>query len=188
MNVIRSRVIQDLLQVDLTTADSASRSLFSASTIAFGYVVNCTKMAESGLKRLGRFCYIAATALCACRTEKEVYRLAIGGEEHARTLTGLLISNTRHSANFEVFPGAAIDDGIFEVMELRAGFASQILHSVSILSRTHLYSPVRLTKTPSLKIRLPKALDLLVDGELIPEVTGARITILPKRLKCWASG
>jgi diacylglycerol kinase family enzyme len=99
-------------------------------------------------------------------------------------LTGLLISNTRNSANFETFPDASINDGLFNVMELDANATGQIAHNISVLTRRHFYKPLSAGTSASIFVRPSVPHDLLIDGELFSGVTELTVTILPRRLTC----
>jgi diacylglycerol kinase family enzyme len=176
----------DLMQLSFKDKDGVGRNSVSASTVALGYPVATTITAEKRLKGLGKLCYpLAATFESLCQKHFSVQlNYGDGGRRESRSLTGLLINNTRHIANFLAFPNAAVDDGKLEVMELRAGCMKQIAHNLSILSRSYFYTPAPIRREASLLLDLASPQQLMIDGEIYPEVTNLKVQILPRRLRC----
>jgi diacylglycerol kinase family enzyme len=175
----------DLMQLSFKDKDGVDRNSVSASTVALGYPVATTITAEKRLKGLGKLCYpLAATFESLCQKHFSVQLNYGCGRRESRSLTGLLINNTRHVANFLAFPNAIVDDGKLEVMELQAGCMKQIAHNLSILSRSYFYTPAPIRREASLLLDLAGPQQLMIDGEIYPEVTSLKVQILPRRLRC----
>jgi diacylglycerol kinase family enzyme len=144
-------------------------------------------MSNKHLKKTGPLCYPIASMACAASQKRISVHTAYGQGGHCRAqLTGIIIQNTRHAANFEVFPEAIFNDGFFDVMELNAGFFKQTLHILSMLSGLHLYRPVVTRHVSSLKILAEKPQVFMIDGEILPDITEIDISMLPGKLKCYS--
>lgn len=172
----------DLMEVNVTTADGFEATHISASTVALGYPAAVTVRARK-LARLGKLSYAAAAA--AIVPTRFGARIQIGDEAPRDVqLSGLIANNTRHVANFLAFRQASCCDGRFEVMEMNAGLAKQSLHNLSALSGTGAYEPYTPTQATSAHVQLESPRDLMMDGEIIPDVIAVGIRILPSAVRC----
>ncbi len=98
----RSRI--DLMRIEFATSDGGRGTLLSASTIALGYPATVAMLADRRFRSAGGACYAAASA-CAVPSRTGI-RIAYNGKaSEAKVITGLLVSNTRHAANFASIPG-----------------------------------------------------------------------------------
>lgn len=175
----------DLMRVSFKDGEGLERQSMAASTVALGYPVAATKIAEQRLKGLGRFCYpVAATLEALWQKRFAVQFRHSHAPRESYWLSGLLINNTRHVANFPAFPNASVQDGMLEVMELNAGFVKQVVHNVSILSRLNFYTPALIRREAFLIADLPSPQELMIDGEIYPEITNLKVEVLPRRLRC----
>jgi len=173
----------DLMEVIFEDSHGVRRTVVSASTIALGYPAELASIADRRFRRFGKFCYALAGA-CVVPAARRV-RISYPGETVKQLhLTGFLASNTRHAANFEIFPNARCDDGRFETMALAAGFAGQGLHNVSTLSRLRFYGPSALDKRTDVHVAWDKPGELLIDGELYAGVVSLAIRVLPSAVVC----
>ena len=114
-----------------------------------------------------------------------------GYEDRSRKKTRLklfIASNTRHIANFRVFPGASCRDGFIDLLELDAGFMGQSIHNLSGLAGSTLFRRNHVSRTKSVELRLQQPQELMIDGEIIPEIVSVRIRILPMALACMHGG
>lgn len=174
----------DVAEVVLLGGSGQHTRVTSASTVAIGYPVATTVLANR-MRRLGRFCY-AATALAATiRLKPIAIEVAYdGGDPSAKRLTGLIINNTRHVANFLAFPEADCADGCLDVMEMKAGFTGQTLHNLSALSRLRFYehAPIRPAHTVALK--LPRSGAVMIDGEIYRDIIAVNLRVLARSLEC----
>jgi diacylglycerol kinase family enzyme len=183
----------DLMEAAFADTQGRRFQMLSASTIAVGYPTTVVQIAGDRFRWLGKYCYAAAAAgltpaLMEVRTSPETAADRPGG--HKR-LTGFVANNTRHLGNFVALPEARCHDGHFEVMEMSAGFLSQSLHNVSALSRLQFYTPAKLRSTTDVSLTLSSPQDLLVDGEIFPDVASLRVSLrksavriaVPKSLK-----
>jgi diacylglycerol kinase family enzyme len=176
----------DLLEVSFERQDGTRASVRCASTVAVGYPAELTARAAR-LRGLGKWSYVVAGVLVAPRRRRLRIR-AGSGVPRERACTGLLISNTRHAASFEVFPRADCGDGRFEWSEFFFGRAGQLLHNVSALSGVPLHVPADHSTSDELALECDEPQDLLVDGELLPGVRSLAVRLLPGALRVCAGG
>ena len=173
----------DLMEAVFHDSNGMRTQVVSASTISLGYPTEVAIAAGRDFRRFGRLCYSMAAA-CVIPARRTV-RVRYAGETFApKQLTGFVVSNTRHAANFEVFPNAHCDDGLFEAMELTAGFAGQSLHNVSTLSRLHFRSPAIAERLTAVSVAWDEPTELLVDGEIYANVVSLELRVLPAALAC----
>jgi diacylglycerol kinase (ATP) len=168
----------DLMEVTL----DHSRRYLSASTVALGYLVAVAETADRCFRGLGRYCYVAAAACLRPRLFSAEVRYGEGPFEPVR-ITGFIANNTRHIANFRAFPAASCQDGFFDAMELRRGFLGQTRHNLSVLSGLRYSAAV--TAANRVRISLSRPQTLLIDGELLPNISNLEVRVLPKALTCW---
>jgi diacylglycerol kinase family enzyme len=165
----------DLMEVVFEDAVGGRHRSLSASIVAAGYPAAVVKGAAGGFSRLGRYGYAAAAAFL----RPALSAMYISGDSAGVHLTGFLASNTRHVANFLALPRASCRDGLFDVMELRARWAAQLAHNLSALSRLRFYHPVTPRQAAEVSVRLEYPQNLMIDGELHPDVTAFQIRLLP---------
>ncbi len=166
----------DLMEAVFEDTGGQAGCSLSASTIALGYPVAVVRTADPRFRPLGVYCYAAAAAFLwpapnAVRISEE------GGVFTEKLLTGFVANNTRHLANFVALPNACCDDGHFDVMEMSSGFFRQSLHNLSALSGLHFYSPVALKPMTSLNLLLKYPQELMIDGELFPDIVSLQIRV-----------
>ena len=75
-------------------------------------------------------------------------------------------------------------DGLFEVMEMSAGRVKQAAHNLSALSGTRAYEPYPPRQARSARLSLEAPRNLMIDGEIFPNVVSLDIRILPSALEC----
>jgi len=170
--------------MDVTLGDNSGRviHLLSASTVGVGYPVNVAAIANR-LKWLRANCYIAGAVGASIGTPLFDCEIVYDGApaRHKR-LTGLMLNNTRHVANFVAFPEARLDDGYFHAIEARAGALRQNLHNFSAASGLNFYSSARPQKVRDAKMRFASALSVLIDGEVRTDVIALEVRIAPRAL------
>ena len=170
-------LVVDLMDVELGFADGSHRACQAASTLAVGYVAHVVERAAL-LLPLGRFAYAASAALT--RPRRLTLRARYGEEPpQDERLASIIVNNTRHLANFRAFPRASLEDGLLDVLELDAGWAGQMLHNLSVLSGSYFYNPGRELRAAVLELRFGSPQLLMVDGEIIPNVTLCRVRCRP---------
>jgi diacylglycerol kinase family enzyme len=179
----------DMLDIRACRIDGTMVKMIAASTVSFGYATRVTMLANRSLKRLGSLCYPVSAFINTLHPERLTMKITCDDDDAAveTTLTCLLVSNTRHAANFKVFPHASITDGLFDVMELDLGFFRQNLFNISALSSMHFYAPYTLRRVRSMRISLHEPCSVLVDGEIIDDVAECTITILPGKTACFCA-
>lgn len=178
----------DLLELEMAFADGRHHTCRAASTLATGYVADVVRLA-GGFTPLGRHAYLAA-AVCSRPRLRPVVADYGAGQRCTGEVTGIVINNTRHLANFRAFPGASLTDGLADVLELKAGWAGQFVHNLSILTRWYFYLPGREFRTRQAWLKLPVPDILMVDGELFEEVAELTVTCQPAavRVQCGGEG
>ena len=182
----RQATFIDLMEVHITTANGTRSRHLSASTVALGYPSVVTLRARH-LSRLGRFSYVAAATI----TRPSRFRARIqNGDAHGKDvhLTGFIANNTRHIASFVAFRKASFSDGLFDTMEMTAGMLRQTLHNASAISGAGAYEPCAFAKTNSATLQLETPQDLVLDGEIFPDVVQVEIKVLPSALACNGPG
>jgi diacylglycerol kinase (ATP) len=178
-------LLLDLVKFAFTASTGKSDEWYCTSTAALGYATRVTALANKHLKKLGVFCYPVASLACALSPQRMPVQIAYdNGPGSQKMLTCVMIQNARHAANFKVIPDASVNDGLFDVMELDTGFARQTLHNISMLSGLHFYMPGIIRRSSSLRIVLESPQTLMIDGEIIQNVTSLFATIVPAKLKC----
>jgi len=181
-----NEITMDLMRVTFTDKNGRDRTRISASTVALGYPATVANEGNKNYKVFGGFCYpISATAVTFSQNRFTVGLDYSGRSEESKLLTGLVVNNTRHLANFLAFPRASIEDGFFDVMEMCAGALKQNLHNLSILTKTYLYAPVDLKREKSLVVNMKMPRDLMIDGEIYPEITRVQVKVLARQLRCY---
>ncbi len=166
----------DLLDVAFDDQHGRNHHFVCGSTVALGYPASVVRVASGRFRRLGVHCYIAAAA---CAKPAATVVKFLGDTAVEKTLTGLVMNNTRHLASFVALPNSCCRDGSFEVMEMSAGRLRQTFHNLSALSGWQFYSPVNLRGATTIALELNEPRDLMVDGELFSGVVALRVSILP---------
>lgn len=172
----------DLMQVDVEFGDGRSVSRLAASTVAVGYVCDVVR---NGLRLpwLGRRAYAAAATITVPRALGA--RVAL--EDRAarlRGLTGIVVNNTAHLANFRAFPDARFDDGTLEVMENAACWPRQMLHNAAVLVGSRAFGPARMRQGRRAAVDLDAPARLMVDGEILDGVSRFAVTCQCAAVAC----
>jgi diacylglycerol kinase (ATP) len=177
----RARVV-DLMQVHAMNTDGVESTYLSASTVALGYPAAVTLRARQ-LALFGKTSYAAAAAT----TRPSYFSACVqyeGREPREVHLSGFVANNTRHLANFVGFRKASFCDGQFEAMEMNGGVVKQTAHNLSALSGTGFYEPHSIKQTTEIQLQMKAPQDLMMDGEIVPNVISLRVNILPAALSC----
>jgi diacylglycerol kinase (ATP) len=173
----------DLMEVTFKDVNGLEFQNWSASTVALGYPAAVAKAAGSLSGCLDTFCYVAAAAFVRPVPFDIEIRRENGSRKETR-LKLLIASNTRHLANFLVFPDASCRDGFIDMLELDAGFFQQSIHNISGLFGSTLFRRDHVSRVKSVDLRLQQPQELLIDGEIVPDVVSIGIRILPLALAC----
>lgn len=172
----------DLLEVSVTNVDGVESKHLSASTVAVGYPAAVAARA-SKVPWLGSGSY--ATVAAVMQPFHFGARVQYGDDIHKEVrLTGFIANNTRYLANFLAFHHGSCRDGLFEVMEMDAGFLKQTMHNVAALSGTRVYEPYSRMQARSAQLLLETPQELMLDGEFFRDVLSLNIRILPSALAC----
>ncbi|MBM9575844.1 hypothetical protein JWG45_01640 [Leptospira sp. 201903070] len=178
----------DLMSLEIKTKEE-SFSCVSASTVCFGFPAKVTQMANRSFKRFRKFCYPIAAALGSFVNTRDSYLISYDRfPAEKKSLSGGIINNSRHVANFVAFPDAELSDGKFDVAELDAGSIKQSIHNLSILSKTYFYDPPNRLKAISSSVKYGHPGLLMVDGEVYEDVMEFSVKILPGALRIHSLG
>ncbi len=105
-------------------------------------------------------------------------------DDDERTCTGIVINNTVNLANFAAFKDAKLDDGLADILILRAGWIRQTLHNFSLLSTLGIYDSGERSQNKNVRISLASPQTLMLDGQLLANVTSVCIESVPAALWC----
>ncbi|RHX87070.1 diacylglycerol/lipid kinase family protein [Leptospira stimsonii] len=178
----------DLMSLEVKTTEECF-SCVSASTVCFGFPAKVTEMANRSFKRFRKFCYPIAAGLGSFVNTRESYLISYDQfSSERKILTGGILNNSKHVANFVAFPDADLSDGKFDVAELDAGSLKQTVHNLSILSKTYFYDPPNRLKATSAQIEFEIPGLLMVDGEIYGNVMEFSMRVLPKALRIHSLG
>jgi len=181
---LRQPVPIDLIEVEVHPENGEPFVCHCASSLGFGYSQEVTRRSLA-FRRLRRFSYAAASTLSL--PTNQVFLVQYDhGEFASKSLTGILVNNTRHIGGFVAFPDASCRDGILEAMETRSGYASQMAHNLSSMARSGVWMPARVSPITSARIKPAQPQCLMLDGELVPAVAEVRLRVLPGALRCAA--
>jgi diacylglycerol kinase family enzyme len=170
----------DLLEVDVGFADGMQQTFLAASTLAVGYVADVVRLAPR-FSALGRYAYTAA-AVCSQPKNRYVESEYDSVGKRAGSISGISINNTRYLANFLALPEASISDGQFDALELRAGWARQLAHNLSVLSHTYLVAASEEFCARTVHMSFPIPQLFMADGELFENVVDLRVVTRPGAL------
>lgn len=171
----------DLMRVCIEFRDGRHEERLAASTVALGYVAEVVALGRRRFAGLGGLAYTAA-ALLTCVQRREL-RLGAGGTLAPRRLTNLVINNTAHLANFRAFHDARLDDGRLDVLEAAYSWGRQMLHNAAILAGSRRFGPAALWQAPVVAIESALPARLMVDGEVLEEVSRVTLECLPGVLR-----
>ncbi len=176
----------DLMQVDIEFGGGRTERRWAASTVAVGYVCDVVR---SGLRLswLGRRAYAAAAAITIPQALGARVAL-LDGAQRLPGLTGIVINNTAHLANFRAFAGARLDDGRLEVMETAACWPRQLLHNAAVLAGSRAFGAARMRQSPRATVELDAPGRLMVDGEIVDGVTRLTAICCRSAVACIAGG
>jgi diacylglycerol kinase (ATP) len=179
----------DLLDVKTRHSNGTKKKFVSATTMGIGYCAETVKLGKRRLKGLREFCYPIA-AIAQLFSQRKLEYLVRYNHEMAqtKTLSGILINNTRHAGNFCAFRDASASDSLFDVMELNSGFFRQSLHNISVLSRKYFYEPGLMRKVHFISITGDSPFDLMVDGEIVGDVINVEIKLSDSKVSCFVNG
>jgi len=99
-------------------------------------------------------------------------------------LTGLIVNNTAHLANFRAFLDAWLDDGLLDVMEQSHSWPRQLLHNAAIVLGSRAFAAARLTQTCTVSLALETPERVMVDGEMMPGARHIAVHCAPRALAC----
>lgn len=176
----------DLVHLTFRAHDRIHTRL-AISTASVGYAAEVVALANRYFKRLGRWCYPLSATLQAARQKSFPLKVSVNDDEFVeRTLSNVMVNNTRHAGNFSAFRTSSLEDGCAEVLMAKAGFTGQFLHNLAVLSRTYFYQTAAEINARKLRLVLPSPQRLMIDGELWEAVNAVDFETLPGKLQCVA--
>jgi diacylglycerol kinase family enzyme len=154
-----------------------------ASTLAVGYVAEVVQLGRQRLPGLGRAAYAAAAMLVIPGQFGAHLGPTLNGQA-LRRLTGVVINNTAHLANFHGFPQASIHDGLLDIMEQDYAWSRQLLHNLAVLLGSRAFGPRCMRQAVVEQLVLEKPHTLMADGELLHGVTSLSVRCRPAAVNC----
>jgi diacylglycerol kinase (ATP) len=173
----------DLMEVVYQTVDGRKRQCLAASTVALGYPVDVAENANRRFRFLRRHSYATAAAV----TLPEPFPAEVlydNGRSLRASVTGFIVNNTRHIANFIAFPHASCRDGWLDTIELRRGYLGQSLHNLAAMTNWVSYQPSIPVAARKVRLALAGPRTLLVDGEFCQDVMSVEVRLLSGALRC----
>ncbi len=175
----------DLLHATFSASDGSTQQCYAAGSICLGYLANMARIGNLYFKPFGKLCYYIAGNIVLFRNPHFAVQLGPhAGHTERRLLTGLLVNNPPYLADFMYSPEVSLDDGYFEVIEMRGGSFQQTLYNISVLLKSNRYAPGILWRTASLHVVLEEPRYLMLDGEMFPHIIQVDIQIVPQILAC----
>jgi diacylglycerol kinase (ATP) len=170
----------DLMMLTTHHADGSTARKVCASTIAVGYVAAVVERAED-FAEAGTHAYTLAGLLTGPRPSPMQLSYD-GGALQTRTLTGLVISNISHVAQYRPFPRARLDDGRLHAMELDAGRIRQVANNLSMMAGFYPVKPRRSCR--SMSVRLEAAGRIMADGEILEGIVEFSVDCVAGAILC----
>lgn len=173
----------DLMEVRIGFEDGRWEQRLCASTLAVGYVAQVVQMGRHKLPGLGKVAYAAAAMLVI----PEHFGARLGPDANGNSmprLTGVVINNTAHLANFRGFPRASTHDGLLDIMEQNYAWPRQLLHNLSVLLGSSAFGPSCMRQAVMEQLVLEQPGTLMADGELLQGVTSLNVSCRPAALNC----
>lgn len=173
----------DLLDITLHDAAHGVFRHLGTCTFAAGYVARTAETGRGPLAALGRGAYAVASVVTRPRALEA--RLWLDETElDASALTGVVVNNTAHLANFRALPEARVDDGRLDLMGLAGGWVHQLAHNASILSGIGVAGPRLLRQGALARIEFRTGTTIMLDGEIMHGIRAAEIAVLAGALRC----
>jgi len=172
----------DLMHVRLRRANGDTSDLLAASTLATGYVADVVQFGRRRLGGLGRLAYAAASLVKG--TRRLEVRVSLDNEPSSwQRLTGVVVNNTPHLANFRAFPSARLTDGRLDVMLLAAGHARQVLHNLAVTVGSSAFGPQRVAQAERAVVELVEPGAVMIDGEFRSDIVRIEAACVPSGLR-----
>lgn len=184
----------DLGQVQLRSSDGATRSLSFLVVVGVGHDARTLAELDPAAKaRLGWLAYLTPGVRRLTSAARPVTVRLDGGQERTEQVWSVLAVNTaRLPLRMQVVPGARMDDGLLHVVLVAPRHLAdwgRVLRSGARVplgrrSRPDLDHPaLRHRHGRVLELGLPEAGPVQVDGDVVPDILGARIEVLPGALR-----
>ncbi len=160
----------DVLRVDLENPAGEPEHLWALGNLSLGFAVEVVQATEERLKGLGVFGYTAGVFAALHGLSPTVFDLGCDGEaseEHAALLVSIS-NNPTLGGNMTMSPGARVDDGVFDLIEVLPVGRFELLRAFPRIFRgTHLRHPrVRHRQAAKFLLDTRGVTTLLIDGEL----------------------
>lgn len=169
--------------VDVAHADCGVEQFYFVNIAGIGFVTDAGR-ASARLKFAGRHAYTLGTLWCCLGLKLYDLDFEADGKKVRQKSLLLEVSNSRFTgASFKIAPAAKIDDGLLDIVVVRALPRRRLLKLFpSIYSGKHVgYDEVQVIQAREITIRGPEGLELMVDGEIRGR-TPATIRCLPGAL------
>jgi diacylglycerol kinase (ATP) len=176
----------DLIEVRLRCSNGETSEHWLGSTAGLGYASDVAALAKRHFARLRGYAYAVAATFVAPRL-REIRLSVDAAPETVLRLTGVLANNTRHIGNACAFPGARLDDGLLDVFHFRSAWLRQCLHNVRMTTGLPVPGTPTSFRARTLHLRCDPAETVMLDGELVPDVSELELTCRPAAVTCIGS-
>ena len=149
---------------------------------SIGFVAAVGATRNRHFSALGEFGYTLSTVLRVANLHPYVFPMKIPGRDENRDpLTFLSINNSRFTGGkMMMAPDANTRDGLLDIIRVgRMGRISLLRTFPKIFKGTHVDHPaVTCHQTPAVDLRLPDAVDVMIDGEMM-KFNPTRLEVIP---------
>lgn len=161
----------------------------AVGTTAIGYAAEVVALARGPLADLSRrlpagLCYPLGATLQVLRQRPFDIHFALDDQPPtACRVTNLMVHSTAHAGNFRAFPAARPDDGCLTVLLADAAPMAQLRHNLAVLRQSYGFVTAEARPARSAVLLSARPLRLMLDGELVDDVTEVRWTVLAGALR-----
>jgi diacylglycerol kinase family enzyme len=166
----------DAMKVLFRRKKGDEADVLAVNAVGFGVLPDVVQAARR-TSRAGAIGYAFSTLLN--RTRATRYEVAVDDVKlRVAPHVGAIALNTRHLSIHRPCADARPDDGVLDLLLLPSGFAAEKLAEVTMIAG---FRAVGVDHRPSreLQIALPDPQLLYIDGEVVEDVTGVQVRILP---------
>lgn len=176
----------DLMAVTVAVPGTAAVQRLCGSTVSVGHVTDIVQTGRGRLAALGHAAYAVAALLTGPRRIRVTHTGIDAALAGLSSLTGVVVNNTRHLANFRAFPAARLDDGRLDVMVLDCGRLRQLLHDGAVLLGSEACGPRAMRQSQRVELWFEEPQTVMADGELFRGATGVEVACRPSAVRCVA--
>lgn len=186
----RTRVV-DTAQAVLTSPDGATRHVRMVNALGSGFDAEVADLRERRFDRLkGSTGYYVALAVGWLRMRRENLQVSVDGREFfaGRSLLVSCQNSPRTGGSFHFAPGAAIDDGRFELVVAADVSRGRILKLLPHVLKEDAWGDETVLRVGGTRFSFTWAVPRIVhmDGEIQPAAKRVDIQVVPQSLRVFA--